>query len=588
MRAVAAALLAALLLAGAAAAQFTERAPAVPVPGPGFKPGGGVSISLGIPTANGQAMVRPFLVVGADNTVNATIYNFDSVYVNDTLVLNATVEGRVVDRIPISVAPGEQREFSFTFHPEDVGVYLLRAQLESLKQQDGSPILAQFDVFAAPAVAVKIVDPPALGTTREDNEYQSINGGPFSRGLLVRTRPEEAVTFRVEVTNLRDVALGAFDLSLRTTEGEPVGTIEIPTIDALASQTFEFPEWAPGADPRFVGCSGCQFGFEFLAKYRAAGGTAEIAVGDYRLENGAVVEIVPATGVVEVQESLVADVLVPKSMRLGVPARIKVNVTNFGTDVVRAASVRVTLSTPNNLHYGVQGPEVRDLSVRGLSPGDHESSTFEFTPRVTGTWSVYSLVSERSTRFGGGGLGFLVEGPISIASADSGTLIGRIREPVVVEVAVRSTALLDNAELRIVAQSQQGYFGDPSSGETALTPGIAQRVVRSDPERIPLGTLRAGDVVNATFTLVSSGSGVYQVSPFVVAGGFAYTSTSQSSSNVRGGEVVQDPFYYGGGPAFIQLAIQPRPVSVSWALFPFTVIVAITVGAWTLRTRFVR
>lgn len=587
MRALPAALLAALLLAGAAAAQLTERAP--PVPEPGFKPGGGVSISLGIPTASGETMSRPFLVVGADNTVNATIYNFDSRHVNDTLLLNATVEGRVVDRVAISVAPGEQRQFSFTFHPEDVGVYLLRAELETLKLADGSPILAQLDAFAAPAVAVRIVDPPALGTSAEDGEYQSIDGGrPQSRGLVIRTRPEEAVTFRVEVTNLRDVALGAFDLSLRTTEAEPIGTIEIPSLDALASRTFEFPEWAPGADPRFVGCRGCQFGFEFLAKYRAAGGTAEIAVGDYRLENGAVVDLVPATGVVEVQESLVADVLVPKSMRLGVPARIKVNVTNFGTDVVRAASVRVTLSTPNNLHYGVQGPEVRELSVRGLSPGDHESSTFEFTPRVTGAWSVYSLVSERSSSFGSGGLGFLVEGPISIASADAGTLIGRIREPLVVEVAVRSTGQLDDAELRVVAQSQQGYFGDPSSGESALTPGIAQRVVRSDPERIPLGTLRAGDVVNATFTLVSSGSGVYQVSPFVVSGGFAYTSTAQSQSSVRGGEVVHEPSYYGGGPAFIHLAIQPRPVSVSWALFPFTVIVAITVGTWTLRTRFVR
>lgn len=580
----------ATLLAGSAAAQVSRPAPAPTPEKPTFE-GGLPSLNMGIAASDGSYLSRPFLVVGADNRVNVSVFNYRAEWLNDTVALRtsnaASLTEDVADRVAIRVPPGEMRQIDLTFRPDDASIHLLRAELEGTKSIDGTPLAAQLEAFAAPAVSLSIVDPVPVG----GGEEGYVSAGPFGGGpggqLRVRIRPDESIEFRVEARNLRDVASAGFEILLRTGDGENVGSIDVPALDARESRTFDLPPWSPGADPRYAGCLGCTFQFEFLAYHGIGGGRVETGVGSFRFENGAVEDLVPAVGAVEVQESLVADVLIPKEMRLGLPARIKANVSNYGSDVVRAASLRIVLQTPNSLHYGVQGPEVREFTVRGLAPGDSEAFAFEFTPRVTGAWSVYSLVREAGTSMGGGGTGFLVEGPVTLGSTSSGVLIGRIGERVEVDVSVHTTAALDDAVLRVVAQTQQGFGGsNPLEDSGTLTTGIAQRVVRSEPDSVPLGTMREGDVIDATFTLVATGSGTYQVTPFVVAGGFAYTSTANTGNGGSIGMPVDGPFF--GGPAFIQLAIQPRPVGFSWAFLPLTLIVTLTVGAWTLRTRFVR
>jgi hypothetical protein len=351
------------------------------------------------------------------------------------------------------------------------------------------------------------------------------------------------------------------------------------------TRTIQFDEYVPverSAGPNYGG-GVLRMELRFTAALTVGGVEPSVALADYRIENGVVRDVVPLLAAIDVQDGVALDLLVPKNPVLGAPMRIKYNVTNNGATRTTGNLV-LSLQTPGNLFYEVQGPETLQLHVE-LGPGEQASGAFEFTPRVSGFWTVQNFfLSNEGFGFGGGGGTLVIPGPVTIRTDALGTVYARIGEPVRIDLSIATTRPLQGAQLRVTSGTTQ--YADPTraAGAGDFRPGLAQRLLSSSADATGLDTLQPGGVLNASLQVSGRSAGRYSVVPYVLAEGFAYT-TDPDQQAFRAG---QDSPFATNGASVVEIAVQARPVDAAWAIAPLVVALAFFVGTWTMRTRFVR
>jgi hypothetical protein len=150
---------------------------------------------------------------------------------------------------------------------------------------------------------------------------------------------------------------------------------------------------------------------------------------------------------------------------------------------------------------------------------------------------------------------------------------------------VRVTALrpLHGAVLRLTtgaALSTDG--GGGGGGPQVAVSGLSASVVRASPAEMPLGDLAAGESRWTNVTVTSTGTGDFNVVPYVVAGGFAYTGIPETSSRNGGPRVAA-----ADGPVF-EVVVKPHAVEPALAFAPAAVVLALAVGAHVARRKLVR
>lgn len=576
-------LLALLLLLPAASAQYPTRVDARLTEEARFPGGLGLTMRMDSVDNDRAPLVDAWFLVAADNVVNVTVHNGQSRAWNGTFRVNATGASTSEETLSFAVPAGGQLSRYVTVHPDDIGRVTVMLEPIDAFQADGQPLAAALTGPAVLMPNVRFVDPPLPGGTEEDEFETFTMYGPSrpSTSAFVRVAPGDLVRPRLEVRNDLAVATPEFKLSLEGSRS--VGPVLVGALEPGRSTIVELPEFTP-ADPqpgagRYFGSMG-QLEFRAMGEFTIAGASVRTHLATYRVENGAVADILPASAIMEIQDGLAVELLVPRDPRLGVPTRVKINVSNAGRET-QVGTLVVTLNTPNSLHYEVQGPESRAIHL-DLTPGERLAESIEFTPRVTGQWVLSTLFrSSEGFGYGGGGGYFNVEGPVLITFDRYGTEYARIGERVQVDLVVESESTLQGAELRVAAGSgYRSYDMSVTSGE--FKPGLAQRLLDVDTGTATLGTLRPGGAVNVTIEVSGRASGRFDVIPFVLAEGFAYTSRPYDPAKDG---LIEGPYYGGAGVA---LAVQPRPVPPALALAPLTVGLAVFVGTWTLRTRFVK
>lgn len=578
----------ALLVLPGAVAQFDAPVRAVPGKGTGEIIGGsGIGFTFGVETVGDLTLIpSSWFLAGHDTVVNLTGFGQGTAWNGSwrVNVTGATVDPQVVS---LSVPATGSATAYLTVHPEDIGTVFLTLESIDAFYAGGEPVQLTLVGPAVVAPSVRFLDPPVAGDAEEDPEFEHIDtfGGPRASGAAyARVRPGDSLAPRVEVRNDLLVSTPAFDMTLEG--GVTSRAVEVRSLAPGESITVDLPAFTPMEEQpgggRYFGPMG-RMELRLMGQFSVGGASVSVPLAAYETETGAVVRISPALAIIDIQEGLAVDLLVPRDPRLGVPTRVKINATNAGTSALEGTLV-VNLQTPNGLYYEVQGPEVRTVRL-DLAPGEETSESIEFTPRVTGQWGVSAVFqSSEGFGYGGGGGGFLVEGPVRIDLGQTGIVYARIGETVRVDVSVTSEKPLQGAELRVT--SGQGYYGgyydasQVSGGE--FRPGLMQSLLVTEASTSSLGTLRPGGSLNATLEMKGRASGGYQVVPYVVAEGFAYTTRPYDPA-------VDGPMYsdFGYGYA-LMIAVQPRALPAAMGLLPLTVGLAVFVGLWTFRTRFVR
>lgn len=575
-----------LLLAPLAAAQRESITIAPAMPDVGGRLVGGPFLDIRLESADPTRIpaVQPWFLVGHDALVNVTLRSQEA-WLNATFDVNVTGARAAESTLQFSVPPYGERSQLLAVHADDVGKVTVELTAVDAVQPDGRPIYGSTEGPAVLAPSVTFLDPPVLPP---DDEYdvQSGYGGVRSPSVaFARIAPGDPLRARLQVRNDLPLATNPFRLSLEG--GRTIGPVDVRSLEPGEAIIVEFPEvqlteaQPSGVGSRYFGLQG-QFELRAIAEFTIAGATARGHLGQYRVDRGAVTGLLPATAMVEIQDGLAVEFLTPRDPRLGVPTRLKLNATNLGRTSIEGSLV-IFLSTPYNLYYDVQGPESRTLRV-DLRPGEAVSESIELTPRVTGQWSFSTLLqgSDSYTMTLGGG-GFVVKGPIHIKFDTFGTEYARIGERVQVGLAIETSQTLQDAQLRVATGGGYfGGFGREATGGGAYRPGLTQRLVDVESSASSLGTLTPGGVLNVTLDVAGRGSGRFDLIPYVLAEGFAYTSRPYDPA-VDG--PIMTPYGFGYG---VQLAVQPRPVPVALALAPLTVGLAVFVGTWTLRTRFVK
>lgn len=578
----------ALLVLPGAAAQFRD-VPATAIPG---KTGGGeliggsgIGFTFSVETVGELALVpSPWFLAGHDTVVNLTGFGQGAAWNGSwrVNVTGATVDPQVVS---LSIPATGSASAYLTVHPEDIGTVDLTMESIDAFYAGGEPVKLLLSGPSIVAPSVRFLDPPVEGASEEDPEFEHIDtfGGSRSEGAAyARVRPGDPLAPRVQVRNDLPVSTPAFDMTLEG--GVTTRAVEVRSLAPGESITVDLPPFTPmEAQPgggRYFGPMG-RIELRVMGQFSVGGASVTVPMAGYEMDKGAVVRLTPAVAIIDIQEGLAIDLLVPRDPRLGVPTRVKINATNAGSSALEGSLV-VNLQTPNGLYYEVQGPEVRTVRL-DLAPGEATSESIEFTPRVTGQWSVSAVFqSSEGFGYGGGGGGFIVEGPVRIDLGQTGVVYARIGETVRVDVTVTTEKPLQGAELRVT--SGQGYYGgyydasQVSGGE--FRPGLMQTLLVTEASTSSLGTLRPGGALNATLEVKGRASGGYQVVPYVIAEGFAYTTRPYDPA-------VDGPMFTPYGYA-LQIAVQPRALPAAMGLLPLTVGLAVFVGLWTFRTRFVR
>lgn len=570
--------LALVLLAPLAAAQLV----AVPA-GRGLvevpQPGGGTVIYPRIEGARSETspLIQAWFLVGHDNVVNVTVGNHQNKAWNATLRVNVTGATASEDTLRFDIPPGATRSQLLSVHPDDTGKVSLSFVAEDAFQPDGTPHSALLEGPAVYAPSVAYLDPPPV-VEEEGMMRQSVSA-------YTRIAPGDTIRPRVHLRNDLPVATAPFRLSLDGSR--TVGPVDVRSLEPGETLVVELPEFTPAegqasSGPQYYFGPMGQLELRVMGEFTIAGASARGHLASYRVERGAVVDVVPATALVIIQDGLAIDLLTPMETPLGVPTRIKVNASNLGrTDV--SGTLLVMINTPSGVYYEVQGPETRSIRL-DLAPGEQLTEAIEFTPRVTGAWSVSSLFrSGEGFGYGGGGSGFTVQGPTTIRFDRFGTEYARIGERVEVGITVQTTETIQDAHLRVASGAAWGRGFGQSSEAGKYRPGLTQRLLDVETTTSSLGTLRPGGALNVTLELTGRSSGRYDVIPYVLAEGFAYTSRPYDPS-VDG--PLPDGIYYGGYG--VQIAVQPRPLPTALALLPLTIGLAVFVGTWTMRTRFVK
>lgn len=578
MRAATFVLLASTLLAPLASAQFLEARSAIdmsPLPH-------GAQLRIDAPGA--EHMEPGWVLVGHDNVLNLTLRNFRPEPLSATFRINASGATVTPDNVTLRVGPQGTASALLALRPDDAGVVRVNAEAIDAFEPGGNPVTALWESTALALPSVRFLDPPP--TPPEDDEFQRIDMFGMTGGgaITARVRPGETLRPRIEVHNPLATAIPPTRLALLG-PSEAIGRVEVPALDAGQTRTLELPEFV-APDERGGGFHGfhpsARYELRVVAETPVGGVTRNSLVSEYDIKNGAVQVLTVGHILVLVQDGLAIDLTIPRQPVLGVPTRVTFNVSNHGATPL-TGTVVLTLVTPGGLFYEVQGPETHPVHV-DLGPGMSRSHAIEFTPRVTGNWQVQTVFrSSEGFGYGGGGGIIPVAGPVTIEKSHSSTTYARIGERIPVELVIETTQTLQGAELRVASGGGHG-FGDPSQASGAsYRPGLSERLVRVDQLGGSLATLRPEGAVNITLELVARSAGRYSVVPYVLAEGFAYTSTARAEPSHPGG-----PMFSPGGDAAVQLAVQPRPVPAAMALAPLTIGLGVFVGVWTLRTRFVR
>lgn len=578
---------------GLADAQIMRGEPAMAVPtGPGGA--GEMQAELRVQTEEKE---RSFfgqlaLYAGFDNTLNLTVRTTSRTWWNATFTFNVTGATVAQDAVEVNVPPMGTDHALVTIRPDEVG----RVRIVAKPDRDtpsGHEAEVNVDLWALPPVSVRFVDPPPMagGTEEEDGlRYHSAGpGGSFLPGVAnrVRVRSGESIAPRVEVTNPLPTAVPPFEVELKAHERR-LGRISVESLDPGQSMVLEFDDFVAQErqqGPYYGG--GYRGGFPIVPTlvFNVGGVSASAGAGDFRVENGAIKGLVPTVAGVEVQDGLHVELLVPIDPPLGVPTRIRYNVTNYDIKP-QGGLVRISIMTPQGLHYGVQGPESHVVPV-ALPPGGATKGAIDFTPRVTGGWAVNSYFESADVNafgYGYSGSGFTVPGSVSIRMSNAQLVYAPMGEPVEVDLLVRTTQTLTNAQLRVASSTAGGFSprGVPDGGE--IRPGFAHRLLSATTSTSDLGTLRSGGELNVTVQLVSQAAGRYSVVPYLVSEGFAYTHNPALEPDA----IVENPGFYEASMGMIGIAVQPRAIAPAWALAPLTAGLAFFVGMWTFRTRFVK
>lgn len=561
----------ALLVIPGVSAQFERPAPAAHLPAGEFGMTAFARLRIEAAAKDDAPIDPPWLLLGYDTLLNLTLKNFGATPTNATFRLTISGASMSPSIVTLHVEPGEEAGALVTVHPTEAGRVTIRAVADDLFQPGGDAVSAEFDAPAVALPSVRMID-PAVPRFVESDEYQSSNG-LSAQVASVRVHSGQLLRARVEVHNPLSFAMEGFQVSVETNGAGSFG-IAVPVLEPGGTLQLEFPEFVPWPDSGFGGQlfgQGPVFQVQIFTIVTVAGLEYRPRLVEYSLENGVVTNPIAAGFWIQVQDGIAIDILTPKSPTLGVPSRIKFNITN-NADTPQKGTVIVSVTTPGGFYYEVQGPEAHSVDVN-VAPGQRQVGTIDFTPRITGTWNVFTTFqSGTGYAWGGGGGGINVKGPVTISLAQAGVAYVRINEAVTLDVEISTTKTLQNAQLRVTSGSSQQYYSSrPTSGD--YTPGLEQRLLSARTDTANLGTLRPGGVVNATVEVGSRSSGRFDVIPYVLAEGFAYTSTAGDGTNAA---------------APYSLAVQSRPVATAWALMPFTLALGVFVGTWTLRTKFVK
>lgn len=537
----------------------------------------------------GHTNGAPFLVIEADNVVNFSAMNTQKKWWNATITVNVTGATSSVSSFEIHAEPLATTWHTFSVHPDGVGMVEIVLTSDTPTPQTGEP-LRLGNVFAAvPPVSIRWVDPqPESPTVTEDGITYTRGGFGSSEHetAVMRLPPGGTFVPRIEVRNLGQAAVPAFKLELRGERGS-LGTESIAPLEAGERRLIEFaPYTAANEQGRSYPGMQMSFPLQVTATHTIGSGTASVHPASFRLENGAVVDVRPASARIEIRSGLGAELLLPESLTLGVPTRLRYNVTNYAT-TEQSGTFVLALNTPGGLHYDVQGPETKTIPI-DLAPGETLTGALPFTPRVTGQWFVQAEFSLETARYGVGGGQLLVPSPVSLKlDQTTNPVYLRIGEPLRVDVTIASTETLADASFGLASMAQS-YFR-PSDRVGEVRPGLAHELAKATSAGTSnLGTLRPGGLVNTSFEIVAKASGRYAVTPYVLAGGFAYTNVPAEPKDGMPHESMSFMGPYGMDAAVLNLAVQPRQISSAWAIAPLAAGLLAFVGAWTMRTRFVK
>lgn len=533
-----------------------------------------------------QPPVMPWLVAGHDNVLNLSLTNGRSTWVNATFRFNATGATVTPDEVVLSVPPYGVGAASVAAHPDETGEVEIHTAAIDAFQTSGEPLEASLLAPALVLPSMRFLDPPTENASSNDGftRLDSYGREPTSSSAYLRVAPGRSIVPRIELANPYETALPAFTLTLRI-PGLATPAVDVPALDAHATYVAEFPEYTPvetSFGPSFGGPMG-SFTLQPIALVEIGGQTFEAGGASFRVERGAILEYAPISALIEVQNGLAIDLYIPTDPTLGAPARIKYNLTNLGTTRASGPLV-ITVMTPYRIFYEVQGPETYTVQV-DVPPGEKRSGAIDFTPRVTGAWSVTTYYTSSDQPFGyGSGGGFEVRGPVVIAFDQNMQTETRIREPLEIDVSLATTDTISDAQLRIGSGSN--YYREPSAGSSGsdYRAGFADTLIESRTPSATLGTLRPGGVVNTTIEVIGRGSGTYTIVPYVLAEGFAYTSTVPYDPATRVPIDVGIPY----GNPMLNFIVHTRAVPTGLSLMPLTLGLAFFVGVWTMRTRFVR
>src|SRR5438552_7997528 len=213
---------------------------------------------------------------------------------------------------------------------------------------------------------------------------------------------------------------------------------------------------------------------------------------------------------------------------LGKPYTASVNVTNFGASERSNSPIRVAFVPPFRARYDVQGEEETSF-LASTAPGATLARAVSFTPLISGRWEILvSFIPAGDVCCSTNAFTVDVPGAVSVSVPSTSVAVVPIGETARTAVRVHSDAPLAGATLRITTAPQATGGRDrpsPDPGKAVLG-GLSQTLVKAEPTSVPLGDLAAGADVWSNVTVTARASGVYNVVPYVIAGGYAYTGAT--------------------------------------------------------------
>jgi hypothetical protein len=478
------------------------------------------------------------IVAGLDNDVLAQATNpLHSAFVG---VADLYLNGGTVNRthFELALAPGEKRAFPVRITASaDARGLSVQSRVEGTA--GGADVCAQGGSGGqvAPPVSIQWVSPApdAAMATLESVTLAEGNGfggeGSYAFGA-------SAGHVQVRATNVANATSSTFYLLARSNEltlgeGTPVpplapGASVVLDLGAIPPRS---PECA-GPNPSRGGCGPMTFlmvGSSDRAGVEQQGPPAV----EIETSGGVVTSTRPVALTLADTRGLVPLVEAPPTLALGKPAVVVVNVTNYGSSTDVNPAMRLSFVPPFRARYDVQGEEATTFAVT-TPPGASVARSASFTPLVSGRWEilVQFLVSGEPCCVVNA---FTVDipGPVDVSVPASSAPVAKLGETARTPILVRTTTALPAATLRITTAPQSGSGeGGPrrfNSGP-AVVGGLSQTLVTAAPASIPLGDLAAGAAVWSNATVTARASGVYNVVPYVVAGGFAYTGTPPATS----------------------------------------------------------